>query len=222
MRTTTELQDYYQSVSNSRIKEIASDKESLSPEAQQILELEIKKRGIIQEQIQTKITDNQVIAKKNTIFFLRVGARLIDGIILFIGFAIVAQVFFQGADIIESAKSWSVLFFFFVYYPILESQGGTLGKRFLDIQTVDTTSQENITLFTAYKRSLIQSWGLIFSVGILLFLPFLPMTYFGVIIIFVLSIIILPLLSYFDNNNQSLYDKWTNSSVIKKIIIEEE
>lgn len=49
MRTTTELQDYYESVSNSRIKEIASDKESLSQEAQQILELEIKKRGIIQE-----------------------------------------------------------------------------------------------------------------------------------------------------------------------------
>ena len=141
---------------------------------------------------------------------------------MFIVFAVAAQIFFQGADIIKSAKSWSVLFFFFIYYPILESQGGTLGKRFLDIQTVETTSQETITLFTAYKRSLIQSWGLIFSVGILLFLPFLSMTYFGVIIIFVLSIIILPLLSYFDKDTRSPYDKWTNSSVIKKIILVEE
>ncbi len=116
---------------------------------------------------------------------------------MFIVFAIIAQVFFQGADIIETAKSWSVLFFFFAYYPILESQGGTLGKRFLDIQIVDTISQKNITLFTGYKRSLIQSWGLTFSVAILLFLPLLPITYFGGIIIFILSIIILPLLSYF-------------------------
>ena len=109
MRTYPELQDYYKSISNFQIIEIASDKEALSPEAQQILAIEIEKRGIIQ----AKIIANQFVVKKNDIFFLRVGARLIDGIILFIGFAILAQVFFQGANIIKSAKSWSIIFFLF-------------------------------------------------------------------------------------------------------------
>lgn len=222
MRTYPELQDYYKSISNFQIIEIASDKEALSPEAQQILDIEIDKRGIIQEHIQAKTIENQFIDRNNDIFFLRVGARLIDGVILFIGFAILAQVFFQGADIIESAKNWSIIFFLFLYYPILESQGGTFGKRFLNIQTIDFTTQENITLFTAYKRSFIQNWTLILSILILLFLPFLMITYFGVIIIFILSIVILPLLSYFDKDTQSPYDKWTNVSVIKKIIIEKE
>jgi ABC-type uncharacterized transport system involved in gliding motility auxiliary subunit len=65
MRTIEELEKYYESASNTRIKEIASDKESLSPEALQILELEIEKRGFIQEDIQTKIIENQ----RNMMFF---------------------------------------------------------------------------------------------------------------------------------------------------------
>jgi uncharacterized RDD family membrane protein YckC len=220
MRTIEELEKYYESASNTRIKEIASDKESLSPEALQILELEIEKRGFIQEDIQTKIIENQVREKKHDVFFLRIGARLIDGAILFVGLAIFSQVFLQGYDIIEAAKNLSVLSFYFFYYPILESNGGTFGKRILGIETVDSKSNSTISLSASYLRSLAQCWAVLITIIVFL-VPFFYVVFIGTLIIFFLSIPLLPLTSYFDKNNQSIYDKWTNTFVIKKIVSEE-
>lgn len=63
-----------------------------------------------------------------------------------------------------------VLLFFFVYYPITEFLGGTVGKELLNLKTISSRTGKRITITQAYHRSLILCWPFfLFAIGSFLF-----------------------------------------------------
>lgn len=62
------------------------------------------------------------------------------------------------------------LLFFFVYYPITEFLGGTVGKELLKLKTISSRTGKRITITQAYHRSLILCWPFfLFAIGFFLF-----------------------------------------------------
>ncbi|MDZ7898898.1 MAG: RDD family protein [Arcicella sp.] len=182
MPTIEELKQTYGNLSNGRLRKLITEKEQISVEAQEILDAEVLKReteeGISLQPIEKKqdlsngdTEINDVNKNKQKVTLLRCAARIVDAVLIYFLCVILVQ-FIYGVEIFEIAQKWAIFIFFFFYYPIFESQGGTLGKRFFNIQTVDFESQNSITLLQSYKRSLIQSCFLVVSIFVFLFCHF--------------------------------------------------
>ena len=76
-------------------------------------------------------------------------ARLIDVTIIYVLSEVIS------GNKVQVFAILGTFLFYFVYYPILESTGGTIGKRIIGIKTVLIISKKSPNILTSYFRSII-------------------------------------------------------------------
>lgn len=161
-------------------------------------------------------------------FWKRLIARIIDTLINTLLVIILSKIIIIPADGKKVLALFLFLFYLF-YYPIMEANGVTIGKRIMNIKSVSSKSLLNISLKQAYKRSLFFIWsflvliflGVIFGVlnrisdinanndlitlAIIIFL----------VLIFLLSSILGPLALLWSKKKQGWHDQWSDTYVIE-------
>jgi uncharacterized RDD family membrane protein YckC len=118
----------------------------------------------------------------------------------------------------HTLKVFGCVLFYLFYYPILESSGGTVGKRILSIQSVCATTLKPISIGQAYKRSLFISWPLWIMVIISIVSSNLDF-YAGMTSYFLTAMLLLfgigsPLAILWTKYRQGWHDSWANTFVI--------
>lgn len=159
-------------------------------------------------------------------FGQRTLARIIDVLIIGIiagvlGFMIGSNINIQTMPKQESIKALSQLFgiilFWFIYQPIFETKGGTIGKKIVGLKTISLNTYQEPNLLNSYGRSLI--------VPLIMLLPIIASFaayYFshGIIIIFFLIAFVLVGLDHLaplrSAKKQTWHDKAANIAVIER------
>ncbi len=157
-------------------------------------------------------------------FLQRLFARIIDGILLSI-LITVCYYLFKDLDSIENSHIQSdvtgigVLIRWLLYYPIMEANGGTIGKRVVKIKTVSADTNMNPSLLQSYKRTVYLLLPFIASLAVLVLatklfkveVNVLNYTAF-VVIIQTLWMIIAPMIVI---DGYRMHDKFAGMNVIK-------
>lgn len=155
-------------------------------------------------------------------FFQRFAARLIDIFIVSCIALFISISFYEDSERLSSIIGISVSLYYFLYYPLMEAKGGTIGKGVVSIKTLNLRTGNNITLSNSYLRTLFQIGPFLFYgiimigfykylpaaviIGIQMVVPLLGTIYF-----------ILDLLYPFGTNKkQTLHDLWSQTIVIKE------
>lgn len=102
-------------------------------------------------------------------FFKRLGATLVDGVVMFfvmsLSFLVALSIdTFISLGLGKLAEEFIIGLIFLLYYPIMESSTsqGTLGKQFFDIKVVDKEGNR-ITFLRALMRFLLKFWSFIIA-----------------------------------------------------------
>ena len=165
-------------------------------------------------------------------FNKRLLARFIDTV--FIGLSTVIIVFFLsllnhsiGTDSSTGLYSTYFLFipqilFWLLYYPIMETRGGTFGKRLVGLKTMDKISLTNITIYNSYKRMIFQSWAIFVLLILLLITSTLTLnfeftnTMTFLVIMGLIFTIISPLSMLWNKDNSTWYDHWARTYIMDR------
>ncbi len=162
MITREQLQETYGKLSDNRLSALLNEKSSLSDEARQVLEEEVKKRNLnveVTAQITPKITFASKLKLPIASPDQRFINRLIDGLVL-IAFYFVF--FVLGGDLVSIIDNSIFTFLYFTmfftspltYYTFTEGKyGKTLGK-YVTKTTVLNQNGTKITFLTAFLRTL--------------------------------------------------------------------
>lgn len=166
-------------------------------------------------------------------FGQRTLARIIDVLIIGIiagvlGFMIGSNINIQTMPKQEAIKALSQLFgiilFWFIYQPILETKGGTIGKKIVGLKTISLKTYQEPNLLNSYGRSLIVPLMMLLPIIMMLLLIIGSFTaYFlsyGIIIIFFLIAFVLVALDHLaplrSQKKQTWHDKAANIAVIER------
>ena len=174
-------------------------------------------------------------------FYKRFFARIIDILIVYIITYLLAIAYTKGSttDFLhnpsetDSKANFYCMFLYYLFYcPILDSKGGTIGKRILGIQIVSISTFENITLKQAHKRSFFLYWPIVlyfvFTIAYFIILgtidhklSFFNNKVFVNITILMMGMFFLigflsPLSMIWSKQKQGWHDWWSNSIVINK------
>ncbi|MBF8962994.1 RDD family protein [Pontibacter sp. FD36] len=166
--------------------------------------------------------------QKYATFWQRVGARVIDVVISSLVFFIL---FYNAISELDEAYVYrfeqaqnflGMCFFFLIYYPILEYNGGTIGKQIIGIKPVLIESRTNPTIIDTYKRSLFLIAPMLIGVFVLLLQPFSnevkELNYAAALLFMLLSSVTLligPLTMVWSKNNQGWHDMFSKIVVVK-------
>jgi uncharacterized RDD family membrane protein YckC len=93
-------------------------------------------------------------------FGQRLIARIIDVIIVaiiseFIFVVFFSEYFISSRMIDQQRRGISILVFYFLYQPLLESAGGTFGKKIIGFKTINISTGQAPSILNSYGRSLI-------------------------------------------------------------------
>ncbi len=167
-------------------------------------------------------------------FFQRAAARIIDVIVVLILGVFFIISFFDSQNMgFQGVPGISFLIFHLFYYPILESKGGTVGKGFMKIKTINNNNNGNISLVNAYKRSILNNIPILVCLIFIVFhiindiqilfdeasnIAFskLVIDYLDFFVPFGIIYIIIDILYFIGNKSgQTLHDLWTNTIVVQ-------
>jgi len=181
---------------------------------------------VVYEKYKLKQTIMENHEVKFASFGQRTLARIIDVLIIGIiavvlGFMIGPNINVQTIPKQELIKAISQLFgivlFWFIYQPIFETKGGTIGKKIVGLKTISLKTYKEPNLINSYGRSLI--------VPLIMLLPIISVfaAYFlsyEIIIIFSLIALILVTLDHLaplrSPKKQTWHDKAANIAVIER------
>lgn len=128
-------------------------------------------------------------------FGQRLLARFIDGILVAIASTFLAYLIGKDPGSIDTfARGGGPWLFFWLYQPILEASGGTIGKRLVGIRPINLSTGTTPSLSNCYGRSLFS-----FLLLILLVLP----AFIGCLAVL------------WNRNKQAWHDSVSNIGVIK-------
>ncbi len=137
-------------------------------------------------------------------FGQRALARIIDVIIvgvimniLFVIFVSLLQIEITSSEQAKASEilsGFSTLFYFFLYQPILETRGGTFGKKIIGLRTINLDTSKEPTYTNSYKRSAL---------------------YFVFIIGLGIPAILSCLAVLWNKNKQAWHDSMTNIAVVR-------
>jgi len=133
-------------------------------------------------------------------FGQRLGARFIDilisGIValLLIYNIPVLEALIDGSSFPYASRLANVAFFCFLYQPIFEATGGTIGKRIMGLRTINLMTGEAPSLSNSYSRSSL---------------------YFLFVIFLVIPAVVSGFAVLSSKKNQTWHDALTNIVVIK-------
>jgi uncharacterized RDD family membrane protein YckC len=163
-------------------------------------------------------------------FWQRLLARIIDVIVSSIIFGIFYLFIQSQIDILNDYKYQNVesflgmCFYFLMYYPILESLGGTVGKKIIGIKSVLKSTLQTPTILETYIRSLFLISPLAITFYILLRPPFEGDNVTFNYIIITLSVFLLfvnlfvsPLAMLWSKTSQGWHDKKSDIIVVKNV-----
>lgn len=132
-------------------------------------------------------------------FGQRLLARLIDTVIVGISAGFIVGLLaglngnMDGRMIESSANGFGVLIYCFFYYPILESSGGTWGKRIVGIRTINLRTSRIPSATNSYGRALI---------------------YFLFLLLLTIPALLSGLAVLWSDKKQTWHDRLTNIAVI--------
>ena len=161
-------------------------------------------------------------------FGQRLIARIIDLLIILM-FTFVIIVIFKIVETnqnngFETILMLNILFYRFIYYPIMEYKGGTFGKRIIGIRTNDTLRNKKLTIWNSYKRAIFQGWALLLVLIIaifdgVLFIDFqITINFLGVLTF--VFIFISPFSMLWNKDKKTWYDQWADTIVVSRKIKE--
>jgi hypothetical protein len=124
---------------------------------------------------------------------------------------------FERLKIIIAAITGFVIYYF-LYSPIMEARGGTLGKKIIKLQTIDIRSRKEPSFSQTYKRSLFTIGPVIVLIIYWFIFPFFIDTRdpsFFLLFTFFLIFILPSIAMLWSPTKQCWYDKFSNITIIK-------
>lgn len=104
----------------------------------------------------------------------RVFSRLIDiTIFTLIGWMIYKMRFLRGeipSNFLGELNGFLTMVYLFLYYPLMESIGGTIGKQLTGIKTVSVVNKGEPTILQGYKKAIIITLPMLLCVVIMVLL----------------------------------------------------
>lgn len=83
-------------------------------------------------------------------------ASLIDGLLIFVVFLMIAYILKQSSGIVNVVKVGLILSMFFIYEPFCTSKLCTLGQKIMGIRVRSVDTYERISIISAYMRIIVK------------------------------------------------------------------
>lgn len=154
----------------------------------------------------------------------RILSRVFDNIIFVaVGYVLSRYYTSPDSDEYQSKISEISVFLFavrwFVYYPLMEANGGTIGKRLQGLKTISTRQNKPANFIQGYAKVLKFMWPLFISVPLAIVLGYNGLDTLEIWVIAVPSVycvyIFYAIPGSVDANNQGKHDKAAQLMVIK-------
>lgn len=139
----------------------------------------------------------------------RIAAIFIDSLILLIPAYLITAIFPDKWGAFQGFKNSVAMSLFLIYNPIMESLGGTFGKKFVKSYAINLRKNAAPSYLTAFTRFIISVVPImVMSYGSAVEKPAVTLTGVALLVLTVVPV-------FFSKRKQSLYDLMTNVVVIE-------